>query len=241
MAKKTKAKILLYDIETSPNLGYIWGKYEQDVIAFKQEWQILSVAYKWLGEKRVHFVSGRGGELAVLKALAALFAKADVVVAHNGDAFDMKKIRSRMLALNLPPTPPLASVDTLKVAKANFKFNSNKLDDLGATLKLGRKVKHTGFDLWLGCMAGDSQSWKLMEKYNKQDVVLLEKVYKRMLPWISNHPSLAALRDSKSGCPKCSSNKVVKWGLRPNPKGVSQRWLCQACGGYFITAKKKGE
>jgi hypothetical protein len=55
MAKKTKTpRVLLYDIETFPNEAYVWGKYDQNVIAFKKEWEMASFAYKWLGEKEVH-------------------------------------------------------------------------------------------------------------------------------------------------------------------------------------------
>ncbi len=49
-----KTKILVFDIETSPSLGYVWGKYKQYVIEFEQEWNMLCFAYKWLGEKKIH-------------------------------------------------------------------------------------------------------------------------------------------------------------------------------------------
>ncbi len=38
-------------------------------------------------------------------------------------------------------------------------------------------------------MNKDPAAWKVMEKYNKQDVLLLEKVYDRLLPWIKSHPN----------------------------------------------------
>ena len=46
-------KILIFAIETAPNLGYIWGKYEQNVIDYKHEWYMLCFAAKWLDKKRI--------------------------------------------------------------------------------------------------------------------------------------------------------------------------------------------
>lgn len=236
-----KPKILFFDIETSPNLAYVWGKYEQDVIAFEDEWQLLSVAWKWLGEKRVQVAIGKGmnDDLHLCRILHAKLQEADIVIGHNGDEFDLKKARARFVAHGLPPLKPLATVDTLKVARKYFKFNSNKLDDLGKTLGLGRKVKHSGFDMWLGCLKGDAKSWVKMAKYNKQDVVLLEKVYKKLLPWMERHPSLAALKGNKGGCPHCGSNDVAKWGFKATAGGLQQRMLCKSCGAYHTG--KNGE
>jgi len=236
----SKPKVLFFDIETAPNLAYVWGKYEQDAIAFKSEWHLLSVAYKWLGESVVHCatIEGKKDDFKLAKTLRNLFDKADVVIAHNGDAFDIKKARARFAYHGLKPPSQFATVDTYKVAKRYFNFNSNKLNDLGQYFRLGEKVKHTGFDLWLGCMRNDSASWKLMEKYNKQDVVLLEKVYHKLLPWMERHPNMALLQD-KQGCPKCGSVKVVKDGIRANSSTMQQQWHCKSCKGYYLTRLKK--
>lgn len=234
-----KPKVLLFDIETAPNLAYVWGKYEQDVIAFKSEWYILSVAYKWLGEKEIHCltIQGRkGNDKILVTKLRELFHQADVVIAHNGDAFDIKKARARFIFHGLKPPSQFATVDTYKVAKRYFNFNSNKLNDLGIYLKVGEKVKHTGFDLWLGCMQDKAKSWSLLKKYNKQDVALLERVYNKLLPWMDKHPHMALLEDRK-GCPKCGSSEVIKDGIRANSMSIQQQWFCKACEGYYLTRK----
>ena len=238
----SKPKVLFFDIETAPNLAYVWGKYEQDVISFKEEWHLLSFAYKWLGEKEVHCLTMKGQrtDKKLAKKLRDLFDKADVVIAHNGDAFDIKKARARFAFWNLKPPSQFASVDTCKVAKRYFNFNSNRLNDLGEYFQIGQKVKHTGFDLWLGCMRNDSASWKLMEKYNKQDVALLEKVYTKLLPWMERHPNMALLSNlPEKGCPKCGSIKVVKDGIRANSMTLQQQWKCKSCHGYYLTRLKK--
>lgn len=234
-----KPKVLLFDIETAPNLAYVWGKYEQDVIAFKSEWYILSVAYKWLGEKEIYCVTADStNDKKVVKKLHELFNQADVVIAHNGDAFDIKKARARFIYHGLQPPSQFASVDTYKIAKNHFNFNSNKLNDLAQYLKLGQKVKHTGFDLWLGCMQNNKASWALLKKYNKQDVVLLEKVYNKLLPWVERHPNMALLQERK-GCPKCGSESVIRDGVRANSSSLQQQWKCKSCGGYYLTRRSK--
>lgn len=232
-----KPKVLFFDIETAPNLAYVWGKYEQDVIAFKSEWYLLSVAYKWLGDNEVHCLTikgKKGDDKKLAKKLRDLFDKADVIIAHNGDAFDIKKAKARFVFHGLKPPSQFATVDTYKVAKRYFNFNSNKLNDLGLYLNLGEKVKHTGFDLWLGCMRDDKASWKLLERYNKQDVLLLEKVYNTLLPWMERHPNMALLTDRK-GCPKCGSTQVHKDGVRANSSTLQQQWRCKSCKGYYLT------
>lgn len=235
-------KILFYDIETSPNLAYVWGKYDQNVIDFKKEWEMLSFAYKWQGSDKVtcitrpHFSDPT--DKSLVKALWKLLDEADVVIAHNGDQFDNKKTSARFVAHGITPPSPYQSIDTKKVAKSYFNFNSNSLDDLGRTLGLGRKVKHSGFDMWLGCMAGKKSSWKEMAHYNKQDVVLLEKVYIKMRCWINNHPTAsAASPDKPPGCPKCGGSRLKSHGFRHLKTQSYQRYVCKDCGGWCRARK----
>ena len=233
-----KPKILFFDIETSPNLAYVWGKYQQDVIAFNEEWDILSVSWKWQGSKKIHWRRKGKTDEQLVERIAQLFAQADIVVAHNGDKFDIKKVRTRLAIHNLPPTKILATVDTLKVAKKHFAFTSNRLTDIAKVLGLGEKVETGGFNLWLGCMRNDQRSWNLMEKYNKHDVILLEKVYDRLLPHMDKHPNVSLIQ-GMNGCDKCGSKNVIKYGFRANPQGCNQRWKCMDCGGNFLTALTK--
>lgn len=220
-------KILLFDIETTPNLSWTWGKYEQDVIKFKDEGHLLCFAYKWLGQN-IRFVSERThGKKGVVKELYKLFNEADVVIAHNGDSFDIKMSRKFFVRHGLPPHKPFISIDTKKLAKRYFRFNSNKLDDLGEYLGLGRKVETGGMDLWFKCMEGDRQAWRLMEKYNRMDVELLEKVYLKLRSWDS---TIHIINVNNKTCPSCGSTKVQKRGFDFNNGFKYQRFQCSSCG-----------
>jgi DNA polymerase elongation subunit (family B)/DNA-directed RNA polymerase subunit RPC12/RpoP len=218
-------RTLLYDIETSPNTSYTWGKWEQNVIEFKDEWRLLSVSWKWLDEKKVYAMTAPHNDKKLIQTLWKLFDEADVIIGHNSDQFDNRKVTARFAFYDLKPPSPYKTVDTKKVAKRYFNFNSNKLDDLGEYLKLGRKVKHEGFSLWLGCMANNPLSWKRMIRYNKQDVILLEKIYLRLRPYMTNHPKTYG----KAKCASCGSDNVIYRGMSSSVK-PKQRISCKDCG-----------
>lgn len=239
---KTGTKILLFDIETMANLAYVWGKYEQNVISYEKEWYMLSFAYKWLDEKSVNVVSlpdfkgyskSKTNDKDLVKALWKLFDEADIIIAHNAVSFDVKKSNAKFIEHGLPPPSPYKIIDTKLVARRYFNFNSNKLDDLGNILGLGRKIDTGGFELWLGCASGDKSAWKKMCAYNKQDVVLLEKVYLKLRSWMNPHPHVGALDGHRGNCPACNSTNLQKrgFGIRGNQIRV-QRYQCIDCGGW---------
>ena len=177
------------------------------------------------------YKNGDEDDYKLVKELWDLLDKAEIVIAQNGDAFDLKKINARFIYHNLPPPSPYRTIDTLKVARRYFAFSSNKLDHLGATLGLGRKLEHEGFPLWRRCMMGDRKAWGKMKAYNKQDVLLLEKVYYRLLPWIKNHPNMGMYSDVTS-CPKCGSRSLQRRGIVTTNTSKYHRIQCQDCRGW---------
>lgn len=234
-------RILFYDIETTPYLGYVWGQYEQNMLAVKDERQVISVAFKWAGDKTVHVASQRTcKEKQLLEKLYKALSDADIIVAHNGDAFDMRVLKARFIAYQLPPLKRAVSVDTLKSARHYFSFRSNKLNDLGEYLKVGAKVPTGGMQLWFDAMAGKKPALLKMERYNKQDVRLLERVYDKLRPWIENHPNVARLM-GREGCPSCGSVHTQKRGLYVTTSSASRRHQCLSCGHWYRRPLKKGE
>lgn len=236
-------RICLFDIETAPSLGWFFDLWKEgNIIDTKQDWYVLSFAYKWLGEKKttVHalpdyglYKRNRENDKTLLKDLWGILDEADVVVAHNGDRFDIRKANARFLAHGFKPPSPYKTVDTLKVARRHFKFDSNKLNDLGRYLKVGRKLPHTGSHLWFGCMHGDSRAWRLMRRYNARDVDLLEQVYLKIRPWATNHPSLTWHTRKHEDCPVCQSNDTIYRGWNLNRTGRKRRINCRDCGYWF--------
>jgi hypothetical protein len=236
------AKILIYDLETSPIIGYTWGIWQQDVIKVKEDWQILSVAWKWLGEKKVNVVGqddfadyqpGINDDTNVVEYIHGLFDTADIVIAHNGDSFDQKKAQARMIIRGMAPPSPYKQIDTKKVAKRYAAFTSNKLKDLAQDFNVSLKGDPGGFDTWLGCLAGDPKAWARMKRYNKQDIPPLEDIYLKLRPWIDNHPSMGVLNNKPDACPKCGGGPLQSRGLTaPTKVGRKQRFQCTSCWGW---------
>lgn len=243
----SKPRILFFDIETQANKIYAWGKYEQNAIAYAQHWYMISFAYKWHDEKQTHvkalpdypklYKSDPTNDRNLIDDLWKLFDEADVIIAHNGRKFDVKKANARFIKHGMKPPSPYQIVDTREVAKRYFRFDSNKLDDLGDYLGIGRKINTGGFELWLGCERGDEESWRKMKRYNKQDVVLLEKVYEHMLPYMTTHPNIGLLTGNKVACPNCGSLHVHQRGERVSRTTVHIRFQCQECGSWSSAPK----
>jgi len=241
MQKSKRARILLFDLETIPNLAFVWGKFEQNVIAFKKEWEILCFSWKWLGEKRIYFAKRGRDDLNLVKILHTLFKEADILIAHNGAKFDRKKANARFIYHGLTPPKITKLVDTCQIARNHFGFNSNSLNDLGEHLKLGKKMETGGFQLWLDCMANKASAWEKMRRYNKMDVELLEKIYLKFLPWVTNHPNISMINGEPKyeGCPNCGSMNTIKRGIHANRQGLQQQKSCNDCGGYFLVPLKR--
>lgn len=240
-----RMKILLLDIETAPILGYAWQKWDTSIIDFEKPSFILSIAWKWLGEKEISAkalpdyddYNPHADDKFLVLDLWKLLDDADIVVAQNGDAFDIKKSNARFLIHGLSPPSSYRTVDTLKLAKKHFKFDSNSLDDLCKMLNIGEKKRHPGFSLWKGCLSGDPKSWETMVGYNKHDIVLLEGLYLRLRPWATNHPNVnpPEIKDHVH-CPTCGSENVQRRGFSHSRLQTRQRWNCTACGSWYTGA-----
>lgn len=236
-----KSKILLYDIETAPIIGTAWRKHDTDLVWIVKDWHLLTIAYKWLGDRSCHVIGlddfklykkDPTNDYEVTKRLHELFDEADIILAHNGDRFDRRKANARFLFHSLTPPSPYQTIDTLKVARKQFDLSSNRLDDLGNYLGVGRKI-HTDKDLWRNCMAGDTRAWKKMKAYNKQDVLLLERVYKKLLSWAEGHPNLSNLEARPEACPRCGSGPIQSRGLYYSKTATYQRYSCRNCHSWF--------
>ena len=247
---KNKAKILLIDLETAPSLGYFWEMWETNIIEVTKHGYMLSASLKWLGEKKIYwfglnsfkgYKKGDDCEKKLLEKICEFTDQAEVILAQNGDRFDLPTLNTRLVFHGLNPLPQHKTIDTLKVARSKFKFISNKLDDLGSFLNVGRKLPHTGKKLWLDCMNGKKSAWKLMEKYNKQDIVLLEKVYLKLRPFMTNHPNIVIISGdrTKFKCPVCMSSHYHKKSVECRLGYDIQRLRCADCGKYFYGEKTK--
>lgn len=233
--------ILLLDIETAPIRAYTWGLWKQNVglNQIDRDWYLLSAAWKILGHKHVQIVGDMSTEKYhqtqerdILSGLHRALDWADIVIGHNAKQFDLGKINAKFIEYGFSPPSPYRVVDTLVEAKKHFNLTSNKLDYLANLLGFGNKIK-TDFDLWKGCMQGDEKSWEKMLKYNKKDVLLLEKVYLKMRPWMTNHPNVGVYHeDGDTHCPKCNSTNIQWRGYAVTNLSRFKRFQCTDCGAW---------
>lgn len=228
-------KIVTIDIETAPNMAFTWGLWDQNVGLSQliESSSVLCWAAKYYGKKEVLFGSTHeGSRRKMLKGIHDVMSDADAIVTWNGDNFDLPTLNREFIVAGMLPPAPYKRIDLLKTARDKFKFTSNKLEYVGPHLGLGAKVKHPGFELWTGCMNGDDKSWELMEKYNKQDVVLTEKVYEKMRPWITNHPNVGAFTEHLAACPNCGGQHLQRRGEAVTRDTKYQRYQCRDCGAW---------
>lgn len=239
-------KILLFDIENAPNTAYIWGLW-QEVISqdmLDQNWFMLCWAAKWLGSKEIYtsalvdfpknYKQNKEDDKLILQKLWKLLDEADIVIAHNGKNFDVRKANARFIMNNMQPPSPFKVVDTLQEARRHFFFTSNKLNDLGRYLKVGQKVETGGFKLWKQCMEGDLKAWEKMVRYCKNDIILLEKIYLKLRPYMHTHPRTDIYINANDlCCPKCNSKNIKKEGFSYTASYKYQRYSCNVCHGWF--------
>lgn len=226
------SKILLLDIEWKPTKAYVWQPWQENITPEKiiEHGGLLCVGLKWLGDKNVIiFSEWEHGHEEMVRLTHAMLSEAEMVVTYNGDKYDLKKLEGEFLLAGLPPPPTPTSIDVLKAVK-KFGFFMNRLAFVGPFLKIGGKMEHEGMALWTKVDKGDEKAQKRMAKYCAQDVILLEKLYKKIRPYIRNHP-----RTSKTtglSCGACGSTKVQSRGPRYTKMFKIQRLQCQDCGSW---------
>ena len=226
-------RILYLDIETAPNEGKFWGLFKQNISInqISKSGYTLCFAAKWSDSKEIMFSSVYGdGNEVMMRKMWDLLDEADVVVHYNGKKFDIPKLNKEFVLLKFWPPSAYKQCDLYHTVRSNFSFASNKLDFVCKELGLGNKVSHKGMSLWDGCMEGNEDDWKVMERYNKQDVRLLPRLHRRLLPWI-NWPLSYALFDPDA-CPNCGKHRFMKLDkpVFPGKVNAYDAYKCRNCG-----------
>lgn len=198
-------KVLLLDIETAPNLVAVF-QLKQTYINPRY---IMAHGYtmcftaKWLGKPDKFFAKTTDGHGLMLDQIHKLLSEADAVVHYNGKKFDMPTLNAEFLLHGYTPIENLVQIDLFTLIRRTFNFPSYKLDYVCQRLGLGSKVSNGGWDTWKQCMDPEhkrhAKAWTLMEKYNKGDIVLLERLYKRVRPWFYTTHGFKRIHEYLSG------------------------------------------
>lgn len=208
--EKTKSKpgprILVYDIETAPLLGYCWSLWDNNLglNQVQSDWHVLSWAAKWMGEDTVYYEDQRNAkniedDKKILEGIWKLLDECDFVVTQNGKKFDQKKLNARFIIHGMKPPSSYRHIDVLQIAKSQFGFTSHKLEYMTKTLckkyKKSGHPKFSGFEMWSECMKGNLEAWEEMENYNVLDILSLEELYTIISPWDMKLPNFSVYND----------------------------------------------
>lgn len=238
----TKPNILVFDIETAPNVGHIWQFFKANINADQllKDGYIIAFAAKWLGSDDVIYEESRTeNDKPLVRKLAKLLDQADIVIGHNGDRFDLGWVKFRAAVHGIKPWSPVKVIDTYKIAKKEFYSPSYRLEYLARLFKCTPKESHKkfpGHKLWVGCVVDkDEAAWEEMRVYNIQDVLTLEELYYKMRPYMTQHPNMGVYIESdKPVCSKCGSEGMRKDGFHYTATGKYQQYQCSSkdCGGW---------
>ena len=129
-------KLLYFDIETSQIQfkGFRTGEQYVPATRITRDWFTLCWAAKWVCTTSMYSYVLRPKEAKeadderIVRALWDMFNETDIVIGHNSDQFDIKKMNWRFMKHGLKPPKPYRTVDTLKIARRVTGATSKSLD-----------------------------------------------------------------------------------------------------------------
>ena len=234
LVKPDEERVLVIDIETSPNVAYVWGMWNQNVSISQliEPSRVLCFAAKWLGESKMSFYSEHHhGADSMVEAAWSMLDEADTVVGYNHVKFDVPHLQREFVLRGWTAPSPHVDVDLLRVARRQFKFASNKLGYVTDALGLDTKIETGGQQLWNRVLAGDDSAWREFKKYNIQDVDITEQLFILLSPWLKSAPHAGLWSGEMSACYSCGSPDLEPAGFVFGKQTVYPKLLC-SCGSW---------
>lgn len=246
--QKSKPKIISFDLEVSPALGYFYPPtWETGILKIEERQKLMSFAWQIVGEKKIHslcladmkgYKKNPRDDKLLTEKLHEVMSEADILLGQNSDQFDVKMANYFFIRNDLQSIPPTKYMDTKKIAKRYFRFPNNKLDTLGEELGVGGKTKITQGQIWVDCfLEGDKKAWKLMNKYCENDVRITTEIYLKMRGFMHSHPSLSRITGDWDSCPRCGSFSYRIKAYRTTNTSKYRQYECLECHGFFSDRK----
>ncbi len=232
------SKILVLDIEWKPTKAYVWGAWQENIFPEKiiEHGGLLCVGAKWVGSKEVFvFTEWELGHREMLERIRQMMSDADAIVGYNSDKYDLRKLEGEFVLHKMKLPPPCPSIDLIKTIK-KMGFFMARLGFIGPFLDVGKKLEHEGMALWTKVIDGDTKAREKMVKYCGQDVHMTDRLYRRLRPYIKNHPHLGETADE---CPACHSTDFQHRGFNRSRMYKTQRLQCKTCGHWFQGKREK--
>lgn len=256
--KPAGPRILLFDIE-STGLKADWSK----ILCAAWKWHdptriTKKTEFVSLWDDPNFYTVPKLDDEKIVRALHAEMSKATHIVAHYGKRFDIPFMNTKFWLLGLPmiTTPEYRFQDTCEIAWKKLLLSSNRLGNIANiknTLQKGRSAlserynwklekDKAGFGVWNRITHDrNKEDTKIMERYNRNDVLVLENIYVDFKP-LFNDSGYASYAKTKEKaiytCNSCGNFPMQKHSTRPMPGGGGRyhRLYCTVCG-----ATKKGD
>ena len=247
---KSPVKTLYFDIETTLAKSYHWGQWQQNLSVKQQiqESHMLSHAWAW-GDGEVFSsvltpeeVLNQDDERIVYE-IWSLLDNCDIVVAHNGKRFDVKKVNGYFLKYGLPKPSSYKVIDTLEIAKKHFNLPFKSLEYLAKFLNVELKQDSGGIQTWIDCDRGNPEALATMEFYNRGDVVTLREIHNKLRGWDNNGVNIALYNDNHDTlCTHCGGDdiSVITDKFAYTPQRKYQLYRCNSCKAVLRSNKKEG-
>ena len=161
-----------------------WKWYDQPDTVFAAEWQV-------------------GGYHAFMQQVWDVFDRADLIIGHNADRFDARHLMGGWAEMGLPAPSPYKVIDTLKIARGTFAYESNTLDALNKRLGIDAKTDKYDSRVAKAAVAGDKEAQDRIRFYNMGDIAASEALFDRLRPYARNIPHLGMWTDDEMACPSC--------------------------------------
>ena len=202
------------------------------------EWpRTICAAWRWYGEEEVHFASewDIGGHQEFMRKLWDVYSDADVTVGHNMQSFDGPMIASGWAEYGWAPPSPVKVIDTLRVARQRFAFESNTLDALAKRLGVAAKTDRYDARVAQAAVNGDKEAQEKIRGYNEGDIIATEAVFDRLRPWLPGSVHLGQWSDAESVCPNCGSENVTEQTGKTIKANVTAypAYRCDNCGTHM--------
>lgn len=245
-------KRLVWDTEWSKAVALVYPSNKPQYIRYQDymhEQFMYMASWRWYGEKKSHYVSVLDfpdvldndfrDDREVVKKLHSVIRQADVSITHNGDNFDLKMFKTKVIEYGLEPLHNIFSVDTLKEARS-YRPLSKSLRYLVDKYELGAKIKNEeGLEnrIAVGC----KKALEEVIEYGLTDTDILYELYEYMLPYLKKHPNLNTLfNDNIDRCPRCAGQDLVRDGTRHfTQAGRYDNYKCNSCGYISKHAKNR--
>ena len=246
MREGVRNKILILDVERLPGISrqYWWdrGDLKNRYIHYEtveRQPRTTIVCAKWHDSPDVIELAewDKGGRKKFLRNVHHLMSQADIIVGHNIDNADIPWLAGDLyIEANLPPLPPIKTVDTLKILRRQFKSGA-PFKSLDAFCQIvGIPAKSDRYDREAMERAVAEKSIPDRDRllaYCVGDVLATQGLYDYLRPFITNHPALFVDgKDKLTVCNRCGNDtEPIPRRYVANIMSYSMR-RCTSCLAY---------